>query len=538
MAIYHLSMQIISRSKGQSAVAAAAYRSGEKLIDERTGETKFYKRNVQPDTMILAPVNSPSWVTDREKLWNEVEKMEKRKDSQLAREMNIALPRELSKNQQKGLIRSFVQEQFVDKGMIADIAIHRDDVNNPHAHIMLTMRTIDEKGFGKKNRDWNADFANSKKNEKGFIKSSENCLDIREKWAEHANQALEREGIQDRISHLSHEARGLEILPTVHLGHVAHEMEKHGVESDRGTINREREEYNRIVVDLQTYREEKKALEQELARKQEQKQKAESFHTPSERVHLQEASKLLKTEPTLQNIAERHEQIDKWEKRINNQDQYLRWKDEKIKEALDHYRWIHAFNNQIQQAQQQMEKMNWLNPLKIKENRAMKERAEQTMIQAKNKIAFHDETLNYHREKLGFTTEKELHQLKQHHEIDRPGLLEKNRNQRQHIHRERDVLQKAENALKNAFVRQVASLYPERPEMRCMSLETAQKLIELNKLNGNQVVPLQTIEKTLDNRRADIQRLQGELTRIDRNRVTLAACSRVLTALRETSCHR
>ena len=165
--------------------------------------------------------------------------------------------------------------------------------------------------------------------------------------------------------------------------------------------------------------------------------------------------------------------------------------------------------------------MNWLNPLKIKENRVIKERAEQTMIQAKNNIAFHDERLNDHREKLGFTTEKELHQLQQQHEMDCPGLFEKHRNQRQHIHRERDVLQKAENAHKNAFVRQVASLYPERPEMRCMRLETAQRLIELNKLNRNQVVPLQTIEKTLDNRRADIQRLQGEITRIDRNRSRL-----------------
>ena len=213
------------------------------------------------------------------------------------------------------MIRSFIQEQFVNKGMIADLAIHRDDVNNPHAHIMLTMRTIDETGFGKKNRDWNADFAHSKKNEKGFITSSETCLDIREKWAKYANQALEREGIQDQISHLSHEARGLEILPTVHLGYVAHDMEKHGVESDRGNLNREREEYNRIVIDLQTSRKEKKALEQELAHKQEQKQKAELSHTPSERVHLQEASKLLKTEPTLSNISKRQEQIDKWEKK-------------------------------------------------------------------------------------------------------------------------------------------------------------------------------------------------------------------------------
>ncbi len=99
MAIYHFSAQMITRSKGQSSVAAA-YRSGERLEDERTGETKFYKREVQPETMILAPSNSPSWINDRERLWNEVEQSEKRKNSQLAREINIALPKEISNDQQ------------------------------------------------------------------------------------------------------------------------------------------------------------------------------------------------------------------------------------------------------------------------------------------------------------------------------------------------------------------------------------------------------------------------------------------------------
>ena len=127
MAIYHLSMQIISRSKGQSAVASASYRSGERLEDERTGETKFYKREVQPETMILAPSNSPEWVKDRGQLWNAVEQIEKRKDAQLAREINIALPIELSKDQQKELIQDYVQKEFVNRGMVADIAIHRDD---------------------------------------------------------------------------------------------------------------------------------------------------------------------------------------------------------------------------------------------------------------------------------------------------------------------------------------------------------------------------------------------------------------------------
>lgn len=498
MAIYHFSAQVMSRSKGQSAVASAAYRSGERLEDERTGEKKFYKREVQPETMILAPSHSPEWVYDRNRLWNEVEQSEKRKNSQLAREINVALPRELSNHQQTELIKSYVQTEFVDKGMVADIAIHRDDQENPHAHVMLTTREISEEGFTVKNRDWN---------------DRELLNQWREQWADHANKALEREGIEDRISHLSHEARGIEQLPTVHLGHVAHEMENKGIETDRGNINRERQEYNRLVVDLQKYREEKQAIEQELARKQEQKKSAEKF-TPAERVYLQEAKKILKAEPTIQKIAERHEQLGKWENRVTNNDQYLRWKDDKIREASEHHRWIQFSKNQIQQAQQRIDDINWLNPLKVKENRMTKERALQDIENAKDKITFHDEKLSYHREKLKFNTEQEFRQVERQHKTDYPGLLEKNRNQRSQIRHEQDTLKKAVIAHKNDFVRQVASLYPERPEMAYMSLETAKKLAEINKLNGNQVVPLETIEKTLNNGKGEIQRLQGELSRV------------------------
>ena len=155
MAIYHFSAQMISRSKGQSAVAAAAYRSGERLKDERTNERKFYKREVKPETMILAPSQAPEWVQNRNRLWNEVEASETRKNSQVAREINIALPRELSKPEQIELIRGYVQKEFVEQGMIADVAIHRDDQENPHAHVMLTTREISEEGFTVKNRDWN-----------------------------------------------------------------------------------------------------------------------------------------------------------------------------------------------------------------------------------------------------------------------------------------------------------------------------------------------------------------------------------------------
>ncbi|MCM0627527.1 MobA/MobL family protein, partial [Lysinibacillus sp. OL1_EC] len=187
----------------------------------------------------------PEWVQDRNRLWNEVEKSETRKNSQLAREINVALPRELSNEQQTELIKNYVQTEFVNKGMVADIAIHRDDKENPHAHVMMTTREISEEGFTVKNRDWN---------------DRELLNQWREQWADHANKALEKEGIQERISHLSHEARGLEQMPTVHLGHVASAMEKEGKMSDRGNINRDRQEYNRLVVDLQKYREEKQVL--------------------------------------------------------------------------------------------------------------------------------------------------------------------------------------------------------------------------------------------------------------------------------------
>lgn len=359
---------------------------------------------------------------------------------------------------------------------------------------MLTTREISEEGFTVKNRDWN---------------KKELLQQWREQWAVHANQSLVREGIQDRITHESHEKRKLIIFPTVHLGHVAHEMEKRGVQTDRGTINRDRQEYNRLVVDLQTYREEKKALEQEKARKQEQRQQSERFNTPAERVHLQEASKLLNLdrEPTLKEIFVKRKELDKWENQVPNDDQQIRWKDETIRGTSETYRWIHIFENQRQQAQDQLEHINWINPFKLKENRMTKEQAERDMSKAEDQITSGDKTLDAYREKLGFHTEKEFQQVQRQHQTDYPGLLEKNRQIRGHIHQERKVLEKAETAHQNAFVRQVASLYSKRTEMRYISLKTAKRLMDMKQANGNQVVPIETIQNTLNNRKEDIQRL-------------------------------
>src|SRR5690606_7554315 len=135
MSTFYLSVNMISRGKGQSAVASAAYRSGETLYSELDMEIKSYgMRLVQPETFIDAPKHAPEWVYDRERLWNEVELHENKSNSQLAREVRLALPIELDNDTQKKLLQEYVKENFVDRGMVADVSIHRDVKHNPHAH--------------------------------------------------------------------------------------------------------------------------------------------------------------------------------------------------------------------------------------------------------------------------------------------------------------------------------------------------------------------------------------------------------------------
>ena len=149
MAIYSFRMQVIGRSAGRSATAAAAYRSGEEIKDERTGQSHDYtgKSDIY-DNEILKPDNAPERYADRQTLWNEVEQREKRKDSQLCNEVMVALPAELTHEQKQQLTRDFVRGEFTEQGMIADIGYHDFDRHKPHAHIMLTMRSVDEDGFG------------------------------------------------------------------------------------------------------------------------------------------------------------------------------------------------------------------------------------------------------------------------------------------------------------------------------------------------------------------------------------------------------
>jgi Ti-type conjugative transfer relaxase TraA len=204
MAIYHFHAKMVHRAKGQSTVAAAAYRSGSKLYENSTGITHDYtnKRGVD-HSEILAPEGAPAWVFDRHTLWNTVEASEKRKDAQVAREIEVGLPIELKDREQIALLRDFVNREFVTKGMVADIGIHRDNPQNPHSHILLTTRDLTPEGFGPKNRSWN---------------TTQQLLNWRRGWAEVTNEHLIEAGLGVRIDHRSYREQNLGLTPGVKIG--------------------------------------------------------------------------------------------------------------------------------------------------------------------------------------------------------------------------------------------------------------------------------------------------------------------------------
>ena len=233
MAIFSMRMQVIGRSAGRSATAAAAYRSGEQIEDKRTGKVHDYtgKSDIY-GSEILLPEGAPERLGDRTALWNEVERVEKRKDAQLSREVMIALPAELIHDQKESLAREYVQDEFVSQGMIADIGYHDFDSHNPHAHIMLTMRSVDEDGFGKKRREWN---------QRAEIERH------RQAWAEYTNRALERAGCEERIDHRSLKEQGIEREPQIHLGAKVLEMEGRGIQTRVGDESRRISKVNRDI---------------------------------------------------------------------------------------------------------------------------------------------------------------------------------------------------------------------------------------------------------------------------------------------------
>ena len=261
---FHFNISMISRGKSKSAVASAAYISCEKIKNEWDGEVHdYHNKKGLLHSEILLPNHVPKEFQDRSFLWNSVELNEKASNAQLARNFIIALPKELSFEENKKLITDFIQENFVLKGMIADLAIHDEsdeENNNIHAHIMTTLRPINEKG------QWQAkskkeyildDYGNKILNKNGKPKTIKveltdwndrgNAEKWRESFAQICNQYLEKNHQEKRVDHRSYKRQGIEEIPTIHLGASASALEKKGIETDKGNINREIKKHNSLV---------------------------------------------------------------------------------------------------------------------------------------------------------------------------------------------------------------------------------------------------------------------------------------------------
>ena len=309
MAIYHLEAKVVSRGTGRSAVAASAYLSCSRLYNDYDGiQHDYTKKQGLVWQQVFLPEYAPQEWKDREKLWNAVEEVETAKDSRLAREFVVALPIELSREEQIELLQEFIREQFISDGMCADAAIHDTDGHNPHAHILLTVRPLDEQGKWQyktekeylcmkngeergftaaefrtaQNEGWEKQYpykvgkkkvymTPSAAEAQGFVRadkhpkstrygrqnpisehwnSEEQLVTWRAAWADVSNLYLERAGRVERIDHRSNAARGLDEISTIHEGVTAQALERKGIISDRCELNRQIKADNALLREL------------------------------------------------------------------------------------------------------------------------------------------------------------------------------------------------------------------------------------------------------------------------------------------------
>jgi ATP-dependent exoDNAse (exonuclease V) alpha subunit len=270
-------------------VASAAYRSASRLRDERLDRSQDLsgKRGVVHSEVML-PENAPETWSNRERLWNDVEAFEVRKDAQLAREVEFAIPREMSERDGIELARDFVRAEFLDRGMIADLNVHwdmgEDGMPKPHAHVMLTMRAVDENGFGQKVREWNR---------------TEMMERWRERWAELANERLAERDVDARIDHRSLEAQGIALEPQSQIGAAAkrievRRIEGEGCEADRTEMHREIARANgaRIIADPSwARRDHGSAIDFHAARHGEVRASAQRWARPIQRGYRRDAQR-------------------------------------------------------------------------------------------------------------------------------------------------------------------------------------------------------------------------------------------------------
>ncbi|HFD7764325.1 TPA: MobQ family relaxase [Streptococcus pyogenes] len=264
---FHFSVNIISRGKGKSAVASAAYISGEKIKNEWDGVTHDYTRKEKVLVKnIILPDHIPKEFNDRSTLWNKVEMAEKNSNAQLARQFIIGLPKELTLSKNKSLVERFIKENLTSQGMIVDYAIHdesQDKNGNIHCHIMTIMRPINEKGefLAKSKKEYILDEKGEKvlnKNGKPKTRKVElttwNDKGNVEKWRENfsdlCNKYLERAGAEKRVDHRSFKRQGIKQIPTIHLGASASAMERKGIRTEKGDINREIKKQNELLKNI------------------------------------------------------------------------------------------------------------------------------------------------------------------------------------------------------------------------------------------------------------------------------------------------
>ena len=269
MALFHLTVTQVQRSAGQSAVASAAYRAGERLYSERYGEYSDYTRKggvICSD--ILLPPQAPPEYQDRQTLWNALEAAERGKDAQLAYSFDIALQNEFSLEENIALARQFLLEQFVSRGMVVDFAVHRPDkedggIPNPHFHVLCPIRPILESGkWGYKQRrvyrldeDGNRIMGEDGKPLFDAVPTTdwgrpETLEAWREVWAEMCNAKFAEKGLPCRIDHRSYLRQGLDLLPTVHEGPAVRQMEARGIATDKGELNRWIKATNALLKEL------------------------------------------------------------------------------------------------------------------------------------------------------------------------------------------------------------------------------------------------------------------------------------------------
>ena len=246
MSIFHLSVKPISRATGRSATAAAAYRAGAEIVDHRTGEVHDYTRKGDIEhSEILVPPGSPAWGQDRSALWNAAEAAENRKDARVARDYEVAIPKELTREQGIALVRDFSQGLVDRYGVAVDFNVHRDQLKNwdgsekgyqaYHAHILTSTRKLGRDGFGAKA---DPELSDTKRKSLGLDNGASEIGKVRERWEIAANRHLEQASQSQRIDRRSLEAQGIDREPTVHLGPIATDLERRGIRSDLGEINR------------------------------------------------------------------------------------------------------------------------------------------------------------------------------------------------------------------------------------------------------------------------------------------------------------